>query len=68
MSHFEIGEPGGVVRHTGDVTNHRRSHRRGSTGTDQVGVVWESLTAIRTDATVLTLGIGSVQCLFQRRE
>jgi hypothetical protein len=60
MSHLDIGEPGGVVRHTGYATNHRRSNRRGPTGTDQVRMVWERLTAIGTDATVLTLGIGSV--------
>lgn len=56
---WDIGEPGGVVRRTGYLTNHN-VFRRGLTGTDQVRVVWERLTAGGTDATVLTLGIGSV--------
>ncbi|CAG1982242.1 unnamed protein product [Fusarium graminearum] len=36
MSHLRYWGTRGVVRHTGYATNHRRSNRRGPTGTDQV--------------------------------
>jgi hypothetical protein len=72
-----LGRVGGP--NIGYVTNHRRSNRRGPTGTDKVCVVWERLTAKGTDATVLTASLwdtagkacstlANVGCLVRIRE